>query len=118
MGCNLKEDPRKRYDAETSEGATATVFVTSDATPTATVTSATFNGANVAIEEDGKMSLPKFQPGPNDLTLTVEGTTPGADIQLTEDCGDGTDRLVKTKHAGKAPGGEADPLVSFLFHAS
>ena len=117
MACNMSTDPADRFDALTSRGSTATVFIRSDAAPTATVTAATFNGAVVPIDAAGKMSLPAATLGTNVLNTTIERMNAGDDIQLVEDCGGGQQVSLKTKFAGAAPGG-ADPVVSFRIHAS
>ncbi|MBZ5632861.1 MAG: hypothetical protein LAO55_06985 [Acidobacteriia bacterium] len=119
MPCNLKKDTSGLFDALTTKGSTATIFVTSDATPATSLTAVALNGADVPVGDDGKAKLPALQRGTNVLDLTVEGAglKPGDDVHLVEDCGGGTTSDLKTKFVGDTPAG-ADPVVGFRIHGS
>jgi hypothetical protein len=115
MPCQLSRDQNGVYDAWGASGATATVFIRSDAAPTATVIAAHLDGASVPVRDDGKIVLTPLQRGTNVLTLVVEGTVPSADIQFVEDCA--AAETLATKFVGDTPGG-ADPIVSFRIHGA
>jgi hypothetical protein len=116
MPCNLKKDPSGQFDA-LATGSSATIFVTSDASPTATLTAATLNGVDVPVGADGKANLTALVGGTNVLDLTVEGVQPQDDIHLVEDCTGSETSDLKTKFIGDTPAG-ANPIVGFRIRRS
>src|ERR1700681_1543881 len=104
MASRLSRDLSLLFDSLASAGSSATLFIQSEAAPTATVTAATLNGTAVVIDVDGKISSAVFSAGTNVLIMIVEGVNPGDDVQLVEDCG-ATTSVLKTKFVGAAPGG-------------
>lgn len=113
----MRSDASGLFDARTSVAASPTVCVESDASPTATVVSATLNGTVVPVDGAGKVSLAGLQPATNVLAMVVVGVQANDDIHLVEACPDGTTQRLKQKFIGAAPGG-ANPVVSFRIHAS
>ena len=113
----MRRDPAGIFDALASLAAAPTVFLDSDASPTASAVSATLNGSSMTVSGDGKVALAGFLPATNVLVMTVVGVRSNDDIHLVEACPDGTILRLKQKFIGFAPGG-ADPVVSFRIHAS
>ena len=65
MSCNLRKDASLLFDALTTSGLTAIVFIKSDASTIVKVTAATFNGTDVTVDAAGKITLPaRFIPDP------------------------------------------------------
>jgi hypothetical protein len=117
MACVLKQDSSGASDALATEGASPTVFVTSQKSPMAMVLTARMRGEPVTVAEDGRVKLPPLVRGTNVLSLIVEGTNRDDDVQLTEDCGDGRTHALKTKFVG-ATGAGSNPVVSFRIRAT
>lgn len=117
MPCVMSKDPTGTYDAKTTTAATPTVFVESDASPTASVVAATLNTKAMPVDANGRVSLSGFLPADNVLTLVIVGVQANDDVHLTEACPEGTTQRLKRKFAGAAPGG-ANPIIGFTIHAS
>jgi hypothetical protein len=116
MACLLEPDPKPNRDVTGKTGTRPKVFITSDASPHATVIAGTLD--DVAVDVANKVfMLPTLKAGVNVLNLVIEGIAEGDDVQLCEDCGGGATKPLKKKFAGGAAGG-GNPLVGFRIRAS
>ena len=124
--CKLspRQDPASVCDALAVVDSTAIVLVRIDKDPPAHVriTAANLNGASLAVDNAGtesKIRLTFPKPGSYYLDVTIAGDNvqPRDKVQLVEDCGAGTTRILVTHRVGAAPGG-FNPLVSYEICAS
>jgi hypothetical protein len=91
MACNLKHIPAGGTNFVGSIGGSVTLKVTSpDASVNAKIVHVRYAGTGI--------SQPPFQftikPNRNVLVAIVEASKPGAELELREDCGGGTDQVI------------------------
>ena len=121
MPCLLKPDPRKAFCALGKADDKPLVCV--EGPPTLKITQATFNSDPVPVLPKNRIQLPALRMAPtgtNALNLIVEGVNPKDVLTLLEQCEpDDQDDTIElcTKKIGTAPGGGAEPFVSFRIHA-
>ncbi len=94
MGCNLKLSPTGDVDFVGPSGANVTLKVTAPQGVDAEIVHLRYAGSGVS-QAPFKFTI---KDGTHVLVVVVEASKAGALVQLREDCGDGTDKVLSTFH--------------------